>query len=354
MTGIWFWSLGALGLLLLGGGALWAAGGLRSALARLRKFARLARRGAPKLSWILFAILAWAIFAYLVARWLGGSDLEWWRIGTWLTPAAELTPTESKSVREIQIDELRNLFGALVILVGSFVGALQIGNSLHRTHLMQTGRDADQERLNAEIFSKAAEQLGSDKIATRLGAIYSLEALALSDQASGETHLTNQIMETLASFVRDRSDVFRASHPAAAAPSPPDITAAFTVLARSYPFELRPSLETGGVDLRKSYLTGVRLYQGTDLRAFNMSGAQLNGASLYGCDLRGDWLSGGDLTGARLTNARIGGAYFANASWGDCRGVTREMIAEAARWEPHEAPRWPSYLQPAAPASQAP
>jgi len=300
----------------------------------------------PRLYWLAIAIGLWAGVVIIVGIWLSGSGIAFLDVDTWLTPTNELTANESKSAREIRIEELRNLFGALVVFFGSLVGAVQIGNSLHRTHLLHSGRESDQERLSAEIYSKAVEQLGSDKSATRLGAIYSLEALAISDQSSGETHLTGQIMETLASFVRERSDAVRDTQAAAERThldlSPPDIAAAFAVLTRSYPYDLRPTLQTGGVDLRRAYLVGVRLYEGTDLRSFNLSGAQLNKASLYGCDLSGIWLSGGDLTDARLTKARVDQVFFTNTSWGDCRGLTEGMVEDVAS---AEGTHWPHYLK---------
>jgi hypothetical protein len=298
-----------------------------------------------KFHWLGIALVVWSVFALFVAWWLAGSDLRWWDIKTWLTPLDQFSDQEKKWVRTIQIDQLRNLFGVLVVLLGSLVGAIQIGNSLHRTHLLQATRDSDQERLNAEVYSKAVEQLGSDRSATRLGAIYSLEALALSNQISGETHLTSQIMETLASFVRERSDEFRKGLPTTEGtlvPSPSDIAAAFVVLTRSYPQETRPSLETGGIDLRRSYLVGLRLYQGTDLRSFNLSGSDLANSSLYGCDLRGIWLSGANLTGARLTKARVDKVYFTNVSWGDCKGLTDQMLKDIESWD--NETNWPSYL----------
>jgi len=188
--------------------------------------------------------------------------------------------------------------------------------------------------------------LGSQNIATRLGAIYSLETLALSDQSGGQTHLTDQIMETLASFVRERSQEIDKAEGDAPELAPPDIAAAFTVLVRSYPKSMRPSLDQGGVDLRRAFLRGVRLYQDMDLRCFNMSGSDLKAASLYGCDLRGVWLSGADLNGARLKEAKIDGTYFVNSSWGDAKGLTQPMIQATTAWEVDKPPHWPSNFTP--------
>ena len=367
---------------------LWIAGiglfGLTTILSlrskRIQRYVRQLIRNFPKLQWIGVAVVIWLIIFAVLGVWLGGSVLKWWDVTTWLTPINQLQPIKVgfKSPHEIQIEQLRNLLGAIALMLGSFVGAIQIGNSLHRTQLAQREKDASRERLNAEVFAKAVEQLGNDKHATRLGAIYSLEALALSDQTRGCTHLTNQIMETMASFVRERSqDVLNAieengkepklttrimeaivSHmpsQAATAPigdkpadfdherTPSDIAAAFMVLVRSYPHELRPGLDVGGIDLRNAYLVGVRLYQKSDLRSFNLSGSKLMGASLYGCDLRGTWLSGADLTKVRFTNARIDNTYFSNPTWGDAQGLDGTVTTEVQKWAPSKEPKWPAY-----------
>ena len=59
---------------------------------------------------------------------------------------------------------------------------------------------ADRERRITESFAKAVEQLGSDKLETRLGAIYTLERIA---QESAREYWP--IMETLTAFVRERA-----------------------------------------------------------------------------------------------------------------------------------------------------
>src|SRR5215472_8274288 len=65
-------------------------------------------------------------------------------------------------------------------------------------HFAQT--DADRQRRITETFSKAIEQLGSDKVEVRLGGIYSLERIS---KESPDDYLT--VMENLSAFVRERS-----------------------------------------------------------------------------------------------------------------------------------------------------
>ena len=59
-----------------------------------------------------------------------------------------------------------------------------------------------QTRLITERFSKAVEQLGSDKIEVRLGGIYALERIA---QDSDRDHWT--IMEVLTSFIQEKTSM---------------------------------------------------------------------------------------------------------------------------------------------------
>ena len=59
---------------------------------------------------------------------------------------------------------------------------------------------ADQERRITESFAKAVEQLGSDKLETRLGAIYTLERIS---QESEREYWP--IMETLTAYVREHA-----------------------------------------------------------------------------------------------------------------------------------------------------
>ena len=65
-------------------------------------------------------------------------------------------------------------------------------------HFAQT--DADRQRRITESFSKAMEQLGSDKLEVRLGGIYSLERIS---KESPDDYWT--VMENLTAFVRERS-----------------------------------------------------------------------------------------------------------------------------------------------------
>jgi hypothetical protein len=76
--------------------------------------------------------------------------------------------------------------------------ALTQAATARRRHEAQTG--ADLQRRITENFTKAVEQLGSDKLEVRLGGIYSLERIS---KESTDDYWT--VMENLAAFVRERS-----------------------------------------------------------------------------------------------------------------------------------------------------
>ena len=221
-----------------------------------------------------------------------------------------------------------------------------------------------QEKQTAERFSKAVEQLGSEKVHVRLGGIYALEQIA----KDAEEKYYWQVMETLTAFVREESPfppkpkakVVEAQTGAAAdaeIPSLTDIQAVLTVLSRrnrSYqkgePHSLNLSKtdiqglhfiadsELAGVDFTKSNLTSVNL-RGANLREANFRGAILEKAKLEKTDLKGAKLGKARLKGAKLAEANLKGARMRKDSvilsegegllFGDAIGLTEPQIKEA-------------------------
>lgn len=198
-------------------------------------------------------------------------------------------------------------------------------------HVAQT--EDDRERRITESFAKAVEQLGSDKLPTRLGAIYTLERLS---QESEREYWP--IMETLTAFVRenapwpprnaptdDANDENR--RPAA------DIQAILTVLGRRREDDRKRDAELGrrldlrstdlrGANLSKAHLEGAfmesvhleraSLYAAHLEKAF-LFGAQLQGAFLSEADIRQVSLNKANLNGANLIRSRIDGAILDSA-----------------------------------------
>ena len=138
----------------------------------------------------------------------------------------------------------------------------------------------------SDRYSKAVEQLGSDKIDVRVGGIYALERVA---RDSSDDHPT--VMEAARAFVREHSREQHAipgdeeSQPGTAA----DVQAALTVARRRNPgHDIRP------MDLTYAILRGARLDHGNFSRA-----------DFHGADLRHAQCAGADRAGALFFHANL-------------------------------------------------
>jgi hypothetical protein len=276
--------------------------------------------------------------------------------------------------------------GVLLLLVyggvTAAVAAVAAWIALMR-HFAQT--EADRQRRIAESFSKAVEQLGSDKLEVRLGGIYSLERISKESQDEYWT-----VMENLTAFIRERSrrdeaermrdfehrvsqkayslwqeaglpdgqaDGFWADavdQDRLGQPPATDVATALTVInRRSESGRERESANDWSLDLSRAalgcaYLPDARL-EAAILANVNFKGAILRdahfqGAMLAGADLSGMILENADFTGATLQATYLRGAYleganFAGANLQDAKlectdlsravGLSEAQIAEA-------------------------
>ncbi len=222
-----------------------------------------------------------------------------------------------------------------------------------------------------ERFTRAIEQLGSEKLAVRLGGIYALERIA---RDSERDHWP--IMEVLTAFVRENAR-WRDPPPSEEAAEPPrppaDIQAILTALGRRERSKEREGdrrldlnktdlraaalrdahLEGAilveahleGADLWRTHLEGAHLWRthleeadvdGAHLERAGLNGAHLEGAFFCEAYLKGANLNGAHLEGADLNNANLEGALLRGAT-----GLTREQIDEAIT---DETTKLPSYL----------
>lgn len=219
-----------------------------------------------------------------------------------------------------------------------------------------------QEKQAAERFSKSVEQLGSDNIHVRLGGIYALEQIA----KDAEEKYYWQVVETLTAYVREKSPyppkaekksisfIQAAIEKAksgdltsqqATPPLPLDIQAVMTVIARrkhSYGHRLEPyHLDLRAVDLRR-----LQLPVGGQLRAANLSEANLQQAILKGINLQQAKLYEANLQGAILWNANLQGATLedANLQYADLRKANLQQ-AKLHDTNLHKAIFWKANLQ---------
>jgi Pentapeptide repeats (8 copies) len=185
-------------------------------------------------------------------------------------------------------------------------------------------------------YTKAIEQLGSDKLDVRIGGIYALERVA---RDSAKDHPT--VMEVLTAFIREHSReqwppsrgrrISNAGSPEQERLTRPDVQAAITVVGRRRRDAKRDILPINlfGAHLTRAHLTGAHLtgarLTGADLTRAELTEAHLGGARLTRADLRGAdltyadlrsaRLAGADLAGADLSGADLSGANLANATW---------------------------------------
>jgi len=187
---------------------------------------------------------------------------------------------------------------------------------------------ADLQRRITESFTKAVEQLGSDKVQIRLGGIYTLERI------SQESELDYwPIMETLTGFIREHAGwrgkdnassqtgdcLYQPEAPQQSDHRPPTDTAAvLAVIGRRQAHDREREGSKGwrfdftSTDLRGAYLAGAHL-EGAFFRQAHLERAILVGAHLERALLREAHLEGARLRGARLERAILHRAHLEGA-----------------------------------------
>lgn len=172
-----------------------------------------------------------------------------------------------------------------------------------------SARNADTARQGhvTDRFSKAIEQLGSDKLDVRLGGIYALERIA---RDSARDHPV--VMEVLAAFLRGHSHDEGARSDTNGWVLRSDLRAAFQVIGRR-----DASQDTGRIDLVEADLRGAKMIganlSNVDLVEANLTRVALPKADLSGANVRGATLIDAQLTFAKLTKALMGGADLSGA-----------------------------------------
>lgn len=303
-------------------------------------------------------LAGWAVTIVALFIWLWVSGINPFDMrNTWIQGTIPQS-TLLLEAQKLYTEQIQNLITALILIIGSAAGALTLDNAYRRTNIQDLESETNRDRLNTDIFSRAIEQLGSESAATRLGAIFSLESLAqdeLDRMADGS--LVEQISETLAAFVRNSRNVLQidamrenekqerifGAHIGGGGQVEPnfpglpiDISAAVNVLARTIPYDKRPSIgPENGIDLSVSDLSGLNLPLGADLRRFNFSGCRLTRMTaeqarfeetiIDDADISKSYLKysefdncsgrGTKFSSSNLTHAKFYGAAFSNVSF---------------------------------------
>lgn len=264
---------------------------------------------------VLVLAVGWALFVP-IADWLATHDVG---------------PVRG-SLRTARLQTARDAALGRLLTLGA--GALAAGALLYTARNFTVSRRmfelAGQGQV-ADRYTRAIEQLGSEKLDVRIGGIYALERIA---RDSARDHPT--VVEVLVAFIREHSGEQwapgsneatsedsttlallerRGPRPLPAAgqhSARPDVQAALTVIGRRDSIRDREPIRLANANLSHAILTGARL-AGADL-----AGAYLTRANLAGADLTGADLTRADLRFARLTGASLAEARLA---WADLTGA---------------------------------
>jgi uncharacterized protein YjbI with pentapeptide repeats len=235
---------------------------------------------------VLAIAVAWVLFVP-VTNWLAGDDV------------GAVKGTALASARDSARGQVLTLGAGLLA-----AGALAFTALSFR--LSREGQVTDR-------YTKAIEQLGSDKLDIRIGGIYALERIA---RDSARDHPT--VMEVLTAFIREHSyDLWDQENPIRTAdlgPPRADVQAATTVIARrNHTRDIRP------LDLSRANLSQAKLSQ-VNLHGADLAGAILHKAAIAFVDLGDADLTRADLTGAtfvvvELTRANLTEANLTHAAF---------------------------------------
>lgn len=267
-------------------------------------------------SWqLVLALLA------LVAMAVAGLAL--WELPQWQVPP-EVTDPRVRAELENQFrTTLAQIALGLVVLIGAYLTLRRVRATEQQVRAAEQTVEISREQQITERFTRAIEQLGSDKLAIRLGGIYALERIARD--SPDKDHW--QVMEVLTSYVREnarRVEPSEEDNEKSERQISTDIQAILTVLGRRDSRYERPEqqLSLRGANLRGADLSGanndanwarINLF-GADLAKANLAKANLAEAVLRDADLSGACMFDTNFTKANFIDANLGGANLSNAN----------------------------------------
>ncbi|MDQ3816188.1 MAG: pentapeptide repeat-containing protein [Acidobacteriota bacterium] len=197
-----------------------------------------------------------------------------WKILRW-----HLAPSNFQERKDF-LQLLAQIVGGLALIFGLFftwwnlqvtqkTAADSLGNAQKNLTLAQEGQIT-------ERFTRAVDQLGSEKMEIRLGGIYALERIARDSDKDYET-----ILEILTAFVREHTPRKEDDKSTNDVEPRTDIQAILTVLGR------RPKPWT--IEMGISRMLNLNE---TDLRGINLSDAHFEGTFFFRANLKGSMLGG--------------------------------------------------------------
>lgn len=235
---------------------------------------------------VIVAVAAGVVLVVLLA--LGVVVGPRWVVG----PAGGLSVAERLRAENDVRATLLQAFGGLLALGGVALGAAM---TLRQVRANRDGQLID-------LFTKAIEQLASERLSVRQGGMYALEQLAdLSPRYRGHAHalITAFIRQHAPWPPRRPEEELAADRARLQGALPDDVGAALSVLSRRLMIVGDAVSLLERVDLREADLEELDLTRAV-LRHSTLAGARLARATLAEADLCGTDLSGADLTDTDL------------------------------------------------------
>jgi hypothetical protein len=253
-------------------------------------------------------------------------------------PDGELTDAERAAAESDFRGHFIQLLGGLVLAAGAYFAG--------RTFAL------NREGQITERFTRAVEQLASDKLDIRLGGIFALERIAYDSKTHHEP-----VMEVLTTFLREH---------ARWEPDPVATRASPGSRRKTSPVENQPALNplradfqavvtvVGRRDLRHSPNYSPD-FSDVDMRMANLYGANLTRASFIDSHLEGAWLANARLQFADLSRAHLRWAYMGGAKFdgaillgADLRDTRRLSESQLSQSWIDDATKLPDHLADAA------
>jgi hypothetical protein len=235
----------------------------------------------------------------------------------------------------------------LAVLAGAVLAFQQLTDDRQQATATQ---ELTRQGQASERFTRAIDQLGSDRLEVRLGGIYGLEQIA--QQAPDNRLAVTQVL--IAYLHRSSPAAARpTTKPAESTTQPveplrvraPDVQAALTILVRRKPLATDPRLDLSDLDLRGADISGQILV--TNLRITALRVGDLRDADLRGTDLRGATFSQVYLEGADFRGADLRGADLEHARppmgrrSSRIRGISCPRTGSTREWtRPISTVRW--------------
>jgi len=213
-----------------------------------------------------------------------------------------LSDARLKLQNDLRTTALQAIAG-LAVLAGAVLAFQQLTADRQQATATQ---ELTRQGQASERFTRAIDQLGSDRPEVRLGGIYGLEQIA---RQAPDNRLA--VTEVLVAYLH-RTSPRPANPPTQPGDSTPvmeplearapEVQAALTVLVRRRPLVTDPRLDLSNLDLSGAYISGEIVLVNI---AFGIREGDLRGADLHGTDLRaarffGVYLRGADFRGADL------------------------------------------------------